>query len=101
MRSGGSLQQLGWPSGNSPHLVTTIFSEHHIYCLQKDPGLASTLHSALSLLRPTLGDCDKKLVLFQWQLIPSVFRTFWFTDVIEKVLEELLMEQDDGIEALG
>lgn len=24
----------------------------------------------------------------------SLFRTFWFPDVIEKVLEELLMEQD-------
>lgn len=51
-------------------------------------------HPALSLLRPTLGNRDKKLILFQWQWIPSVFRTFWFTDVIEKVLEELLMEQD-------
>lgn len=86
-----------------PSAVTVAFRQQPSPCnnhIFRTPSLLSPeaswpcQHPALSLLRPTLGNRDKKLILFQWQWIPSVFRTFWFTDVIEKVLEELLMEQD-------
>lgn len=76
------------PSTCENHILTTP-------PLLSPEGAWPGQHPALSLLRPTSGSSGRKLTTpFQWRRIPSLFITFWFTDVIEKVLEELLMERD-------
>lgn len=82
--------------------VQSALSQHRVkkewIILLSPEGACPCCHPALSLLRPTSHFSHMP---WQWQkantfsvVIEDSFRTFWYTDVIEKVLEEFLMEQD-------